>query len=180
MYILSLWAWADYKMKKYPSYFVCLSAVLIFLSLSCMSASDSKAQDFKVTPAPDFQLPDTQRNTVILSSYAGKQPVLLFFWTTWCPYCRKELKMLNEKYAQLKKDGMEALAINVGERSYRVENFIKSYNLTYKVLLDKDGTTIEAFGVFGVPTYVGIDKKGNQRFMVHSFPEDEYKTSLLE
>jgi peroxiredoxin len=83
--------------------------------------------------------------------------------------------LLNQKYPELLKDGLGLLAINVGERAYKVDNFVKSYKLTYKILLDEDTTVADAYEVLGVPTYVLINKKGNISFVSHSFPEDKYK-----
>ncbi|OGX16293.1 MAG: hypothetical protein A2166_04020 [Omnitrophica WOR_2 bacterium RBG_13_41_10] len=143
-------------------------------------AYGAQAENSTYPPVVDFKLSDIQQNNVTLSEYLGKQPVLLFFWTTWCPYCRKELKMLNEKYAQLTSGGIEILAINVGERLYKVEKFIKSYRLDYKVLLDQYATVADAFSILGVPTYILIDKKGNQRLTAYSFPEDKYRSLLRE
>ncbi len=73
---------------------------------------------------------DLNDKAVFLSEYKGKKTVLALFWTTWCPYCREELKKLNQEYAGLAKDSIELLAINVGEPKSKVDNFIKSRNLT--------------------------------------------------
>ncbi len=137
-----------------------------------------------ITPEPvaqeplsglDFKLQDLNQETVTLSSYRGKQPVLLFFWTTWCPFCRKEIKIINDMYEELKKDNLAVLTINVQETSERVNNFLKIYRLVSKVLLDKDAQVAQDFGLIGFPTYILIDKKGNIAFRNHYFPRQEYK-----
>lgn len=133
-----------------------------------------------LSSAPDFKLTDLDKNIITLSNYRNKQPVILFFWTTWCPFCRKELKILNNMYPELLKEGLEVLAINVGEYTYKVENFAKTYKLTYKVLLDKDTTVTESYGILGVPTYILIDKQGNIRFKVNAFPKEEYKNLISQ
>ena len=167
-------------MKNYSSGIALILAIGVFFLMGSFALDHAQAENPTYPPVVDFKLPDIQQNNVALSEYLGKQPVLLFFWTTWCPYCRKELKMLNEKYAQLTSDGVEILAINVGERLYKVEKFIKSYRLDYKVLLDQYATVSDAFGILGVPTYILIDKKGNQRLTAYSFPEDKYRSILGE
>jgi len=129
--------------------------------------------------APNFQLKDLAGNTVTLSEYKGKQDVLLFFWTTWCPYCRKGLKVLNEKHAQLLKDGVEILAINVSEPADKVANFVRNYPLTFKTLLDLDAEVAITYKLLGFPTYIIVDKKGLIRFIGFSFPEKEYKDLIL-
>jgi peroxiredoxin len=64
--------------------------------------------------APNFRLKDLNQGQVELSSFKGKKPVVLFFWTTWCPYCLRELKHMNSLAEQLNKQGIELLAINSG------------------------------------------------------------------
>ena len=129
--------------------------------------------------APNFQLEDLAGNTVTLSQYNGKQDVLLFFWTTWCPYCRRGLKVLNEKHAQLSKDGVEILAINVNEASSKVDSFVKNYALTFKTLLDLDADVAGTYELLGFPTYMIVDRKGYIRSTGYSFPEEEYKDLIL-
>ena len=131
------------------------------------------------TIAPNFQLKDLAGNTVTLSEYKGKQDVLLFFWTTWCPYCRKGLKVLNGKHAQLSKDGVEILAIDVSEPADKVASFVKNSPLTFKTLLDLDADVAMTYKLLGFPTYIIVDKEGYIRFTGFSFPEEEYKDLIL-
>jgi len=123
----------------------------------------------------DFSLQDTQDNTVSLSDYKDKHAVLLVFWTTWCPFCRKELVSLKNRYPELKKDGVELLAVNVGEGVEKVERFIKPYNFPFPILLDQETSVSRAFGIMGVPSYILIDKKSEIVFQDNSFPEQAYK-----
>jgi peroxiredoxin len=76
---------------------------------------------------------------------------------------------------ELKQNKVEVLAVNVGESLAKVSKFIKSYNVTYPVLLDQSGSVSRSYSVFGVPTYVLIDDKGNIRFQNNYFPKEEYK-----
>jgi len=128
--------------------------------------------------APDFQLSDTQGLNVSLSGYRGKKPALLLFWTTWCPYCRKALISLSKMNPQLEKDGLKVLAINIGEAGAKVDNFIATYGLVFKALLDKDSSVAKSYEVVGIPTYVLINKKGKIVFQGNSFPESEYKNLI--
>jgi peroxiredoxin len=137
-------------------------------------------QDSKIKAA-DFILQDLQQNVVILSSYQGKQPVVLFFWTTWCPYCRQELLSLNELSPQLVKQGCEVLAINVEEPAYRVGNFIKKYGIHLRVLLDKDAqVSWYSYGILGVPTYFLVNKKGDIVFNGNHFPKERYQELIFK
>ncbi len=154
--------------------------IFILISVFCLSNAQAKELAGRVENlARDFQLQDLNQNTVILSSYKNLQPVVLFFWTTWCPFCRKELRMLNnDVYPELMKEGWELFAIDVGEPAYKVDNFVKNYALTFKVLLDKDTTVTDSYEVLGIPTYVLVDKKGYIVFKDNYFPREEYKTLI--
>ncbi|MFH1129040.1 MAG: peroxiredoxin family protein [Candidatus Omnitrophota bacterium] len=124
--------------------------------------------------APDFKLVNLEKNTVVLSTYRKlQQPVLLIFWTTWCPYCRDQLMEINDKYAQLTKNNLGLLAINVGESVGKVEKFVSLRNFSYEFLLDQDTNVARSFGIMGVPTYVLIDKDGYISTVGNSFPEKE-------
>ncbi len=147
---------------------IILSAILIFLILSFT----------KTSFAQDIILNDLNNNPVNVSSYKGK-PVIFFFWTTWCPHCRKEIKSLNQNYEQFKKDGILIFAVNIGESDYKVKRFFKNYQLNYKVLLDKDGLLAENYGVMGVPTYILLNKAGKEVGKENTLPND-YKNLMSD
>jgi len=127
----------------------------------------------------DFSLPDLENKQVSLSDFRG-QPVILIFWTSWCPFCRKELATLNTMYPELTKGGVKILAINAGESAAKVKSFIEHHNLLYKVLMDSDIEVSKSMGVFGVPTYILINKNGDIVFQDNYFPQQEYKKLILK
>lgn len=127
--------------------------------------------------AADIILNDLSGKTVNLSVYKGK-PMILFFWTTWCRFCRSEIKTLNQMYPQLKKEGINIFAVNIGEPKYTVQNFFMKNLLSFDVLLDQDGDAADKYNILGVPTYIFIDKSG-QISTEHALPVD-YKKLLFE
>jgi peroxiredoxin len=151
-----------------------LLMIILFVSLFA-SAALSEEYGF----ASDFTLQDTNREMITLGTYRDKQAVLLLFWTTWCPYCREELKVLNNMHSKLIRDGLEVLAIDGGESFAKVNRFINVYGLTYRVLLDQDLAVAKSFGVLGIPTYVLINQKGYIVFKDNYFPR-EYKSLISE
>lgn len=130
--------------------------------------------------ALDFKLPDLKQNMVTLSAYKNKQPVILFFWAIWCPSCWQESKELNGKYKALADEGIQILAINVGDSHNRVDNFAKEQKLGFNILLDEDTAVTQAYGILGVPTFILIDKKGYVVFTNHYFPQGKYKELILQ
>jgi peroxiredoxin len=129
--------------------------------------------------ATDFDLQDIYQDYYRLKEYKNKQPLILFFWTTWCPYCERELAVLNNMYPGLVKDGFMVFAINVGELPDTVTNFVKGLNLAYRVLLDSDTAVSGAYQVIGVPTYVLVNQDGYIVFQDSYFPQD-YKDIILQ
>ena len=154
-------------MKRFVFGFLGIVMVTI-LSVQYAFAKDLPA-------AKNFKLKDMSGNTVVLEDYKGKQPVILLFWTTWCPYCRKALNTLSGKYQQLAAEKIELLAINIGESEGLVANFLKKNPLNLKVCLDERSSVAESYSVLGIPTYIIVNKGGFIVFNGHTFPEDYLK-----
>jgi len=159
-------------MKNYMKIII-LALMIFLLPVRLMLAQEPAA-------ALDFELQDTDQDIITLSSYKDKQSVVLLFWVTWSPLCQSELRALNSTYARLVKDDIEVLCINSGELPDTVDNFIRSYNLAYRVLLDKDASVTADFEIIGFPTYVLIDKKGDIVFKDNYFPYAEYKDLIFK
>ena len=147
--------------------------LLLFFNITALFAED-------LEKAPNFQLPGTHQEILSLADYAKlRQPVLLFFWTTWCPYCQKELGVLNNSYALLHKDGVKLLAIDSGEMVDKVRDFTSRMLLSYKVAVDADSNVTRDYDIIGVPTYVLVNKSGKIVFKDNYFPQD-YKDLLSD
>ncbi len=108
--------------------------------------------------APDFALPDLNGKTVRLSELRGK-PVLLNFWATWCPPCRKEIPDL-QKFHEQYGDKIVLLGINWGEDTEEVKRFLKRYGATYPTLMDEKGKFFVLYQLTGLPTSFWIDEQG--------------------
>ena len=154
-------------MKKQIAAFV-LSIILLLPSVSlAVEPLPAKLSD----AATDFKLLDLGGKEIAFTSSSGK-PALLFFWATWCPFCLKELPSLQKQYADLKKSGIDVLAIDVGESKERVEKFLsKKDKLEFPILLDSDSQVSSAYNLVGIPTFILIDAKGKIRSSGHNLPD---------
>ena len=142
--------------------------------LICLPASFSMGQYIPGAPfktvnqeAPDFSLKDLQGKVFKLKALRGK-PVLIFFGTTWCPSCRKELASYKEIYQIYTKRGLEVVYINIMESRGKVARFAQANMLPFRVLLDEDGAVASNYSVVGVPTLALIDKNGKFIKIAHS------------
>src|SRR5215471_7695025 len=87
-----------------------VSACVVFLLI----ASWSFAASDDAEPAPRFHAKTVSGEQFTNESVKGKV-VLLQFWTTWCPYCKKEEPLVNDVTDEFAGKGLVVLAIDVGE-----------------------------------------------------------------
>ncbi|MDP1653776.1 MAG: TlpA disulfide reductase family protein [Rhodocyclaceae bacterium] len=114
-----------------------------------------------VPPAPTLRLPDTDNKIIDLAQYRSKV-VLVNFWATWCPPCRKEFPSLGRVRKLFKPAEFEVLAVNVGEDLDAVFSF--AGNTEFPVLFDRDSKTMVGWSVRGLPTTFLIDRQGRLTF----------------
>jgi peroxiredoxin len=106
----------------------------------------------------DFTLTDLDGKPWSLKSLKGKV-VLVNFWATWCPPCRKEMPDLESLYQQFHKQGLVILAISDQDVS-RVKPFIDHQGVSYTVLLDPGRKVNHLFHVMGIPKTFIYDRSG--------------------
>lgn len=154
--------------------------ILLFflLALGCSPGNDSVIEQGRDL-APEFKLNDLGDSPVSLRDYKGVKPVILIFWTTWCPYCRTALKSLKDNYSFYKDMGVEILAINTGESAKKVSSFVEGLDLGFKSLLDRDAQVAHDYNVLGVPTYFLISKESKIIFKGNRLPESRLKELLF-
>lgn len=110
-------------------------------------------------PVHSFSATTLTGQRVSLADYRGKV-VMLNFWATWCPPCRAEMPGIESVYEQYRERGFTVLAVNIGERTDQVNNFVSQYGLTFPVLLDSSAVIQQQFGIKGYPTSLFLDANG--------------------
>ena len=121
-------------------------------AMSELEADDQKRQQ------ADFTLTDLEGKPWSLKSLQGKV-VLVNFWATWCPPCRKEMPDLESLYKQFQKQGLVILAIS-DEDASKVKPFIAGQGISYTVLLDPGRKVNTLFHVMGIPKTFIYDRSG--------------------
>jgi peroxiredoxin len=137
-------------------------------AMSILEADDARRQKI------NFTLTDITGKAWTLKDLRGKV-VLVNFWATWCPPCRKEMPDLEALYKRFKDQGLVILSIS-DEDVNKVRPFVAQMNVTYPVLLDPGRKINELFQIYGIPkTFVynragklvtqSIDMRTRQQFL---------------
>ncbi len=150
--------------NKITRYLVLLSS-LLFLS--------------STASAVDFSFTDTEGETHKLSQYNGKW-VLVNFWATWCPPCRKEIPDLSDFH--MENDDAVVIGVNYepGLKDERLQKFIALYLITYPVTRVND-EIINALGEpRGLPTSILIDPQGNIAKKITGMVDERRLNTIIE
>ncbi|MDP6647203.1 MAG: TlpA disulfide reductase family protein [Dehalococcoidales bacterium] len=109
--------------------------------------------------APDFTLPLFSEDNFTLSNLEGK-PVVINFWASWCPPCRREAPAL-EKVWQLYKDkDVIFIGVNTQDSEADAQTFITEFSITYPNGPDVDGKITIDYGVSGLPVTFFTNREG--------------------
>lgn len=129
------------------------------------------------SPAPAFTVTSVEGVKKSLTDFKGRV-VLIDFWATWCPPCRKGLPETQKFYAEYGKKGLAVLTIS-DEAKPTVLAFLKQYKYTFPAYLDKGSATNKAYNISAIPTVAIIDKSGNlSAYMVGLSPRGDILAAL--
>lgn len=112
-------------------------------------------------PAPDLKLPDLDDEIIDLATFRG-QVVVINFWATWCPPCRREMPALSRMAFAVSEDDVVTLTVNIGEDFETIFGFTGSLDMDadFPFLLDTHAVTLKSWDIKGLPTTYIIDKDG--------------------
>jgi peroxiredoxin len=106
----------------------------------------------------NFTLVDLSGKSWTLKELKGKV-VMLNFWATWCPPCRKEMPDLEALYKQFSPQGLVTLGISDDDPD-KVRAFIQKQGTTYPVLLDPGSKVNKLLHIEGIPKTFVYDREG--------------------
>ena len=115
--------------------------------------------------APAFTLKDMDEEKYSLADFRGKV-ILLNFWATWCPPCRREMPSMERLYQKFNGEHFTVIAVNQMEDGDHVFAFTGQLDVdpTFPVLFDTDSKVSSSYRVNGLPTSFLIDKQGKIRY----------------
>ena len=112
--------------------------------------------------APSLRLPNLDDEVTDLTDYRGNV-VIVNFWATWCPPCRREMPSLERLNIEMRDEGVTVLAVNIGEDADTVFSFLGTVepSPTFPLLFDKDAASLDEWGVKGLPTTFVVAPDGS-------------------
>ena len=154
-----------------------LRRMLLVAALCFAAAAQAQVKVGQAVPSFDTRLLDGK--ALAAQALKGKA-VLVVFWATWCPTCRKELPELQALYEAHRGKGFEILALSIDADAFTVEEFWKDHDYPFPVAMRAPAHG-QVFGpIKAIPALYLIDRKGVLRFArIGGIGKDKLEAQLL-
>lgn len=149
-----------------------------FFSFACAGATDDRAGN----TLPAFSVKDLDGSGISSETLRGKI-VLIDFWATWCPPCRKEIPHFNELYSRHKDQGVLIIGLALDQKSADVATFLQQIPIEYPIAIATPELQQRFGGITVYPTAFLVDRNGQvvKKYLGYTYPEefDHDVTALL-
>lgn len=115
------------------------------------------ASEWLGRPSPDFNVTDLDGNTIKLSDLKGKR-VILDFWATWCPPCKKEIPSFIKLRNEIDPNQLVIIGIS-SEPEETLKSFVKENEINYPIASAGD-LPAPYDNITSIPTTFFIDRSG--------------------
>jgi cytochrome c biogenesis protein CcmG/thiol:disulfide interchange protein DsbE len=158
-------------MKRFPSPFLAAAVVGVVALIALLAyglASNEPDRGIERAlargerpVAPGLELPRLSGGgRQSLADYRGKV-VVLNFWASWCVPCREESPLLQRWHERISKSGLgTVLGVDILDVTADARDFAREYKLSYPMLRDGDGDSLDDWGVVAYPETFVIDRRG--------------------
>ena len=153
-----------------------ITAVAANIALVVMLAHAAPVQ--AAESAPDWALRTTDGETVRLSEAVEKRPAIVFFWATWCPYCKAlmpHLQSIRLEYG----DAVDILAVVIRDDKGDPQGYVDGLGFDFTVLPGGDDVA-GLYGVFGTPGVILVDQDRNIRFNLYELEPPELPADVQD
>lgn len=137
-----------------------LIAACVLLPVSLMGQDDVLGIPVGATP-PAVTIENLNGDSVSLSRWIGRKPVLVEFWATWCPICEELLPRMEaaqKKYGDRAEFVVIAVAVNQSKNSVR--RHLERHPMPFTLLWDARGAAVRAFQAPSTSYVAVLDAKG--------------------
>src|SRR5213594_1362506 len=133
---------------------------LLLLTPALLRAQDLIGIPLGETP-PAVTLENLDGDSVALSQWIGKKPVIVEFWATWCPICAELLPRMEaarQKYGDRAEFLVVAVAVNQSKNTVR--RHLEQHPMPFTFLWDANGAAVRAFQAPSTSYIAVLDAKG--------------------
>lgn len=135
------------------------------------------------TVASDFKMKTPEGKTIQLKKYAKGKTVVLDFWASWCPDCRKDAPEVVRMYEKYKQYGIEFIGISMDTDVEAWKEAIQKYGIRYPQVSElkkfRETDIAKAYGVKWIPSMVVIGPDGQVKLStVLTYKVDKYLKEL--
>ncbi|WP_025880640.1 TlpA family protein disulfide reductase [Segatella baroniae] len=127
------------------------------------------------TGLPKLTLRNIEGKSVRLDTLSNQgKPMIVSFFATWCKPCNRELKAINEVYADWQEEtGVKLIAVSIDQAQNinKVKPLVDEHGWPYEVLLDPNGDLKRALGVQLIPYVMVLDGMGNIVFKHNGYTD---------
>lgn len=140
--------------------------LIIIVGVTSFYIKDQSQEDKLLSVAkgevfPSFSLVNIQSQTVDLDVILeDERLILIYFWSTDCQSCRREMRMISSSYSKYRQNGLEILAINTQEGKDLVREYLNLYPTPFTVVMDSTGELAQELNIKELPTSIMIDSTG--------------------
>lgn len=143
-----------------------IAALLAGFAATLATAAPGGLAPVKGIVAADFIATDTEGRKQRFAAQRGKV-VLLNFWATWCPPCRREMPAMEQLHRAYGERGLAVVAVSQDQAPLAaVRAFAAELGLSFPVWHDRDGLAGRLYGIPGVPVSYLIGRDGRIAYKV--------------
>ena len=169
-----------------------LAAITLMLAITMQAQSTQQDMDDKYatelvkagTTAPDFKMKTPDGKTIQLSKIGKGKTVVLDFWASWCPDCRKDAPEVVRLYEEYRQYGIEFIGISMDTDVEAWKKAIEKFGITYPQVSElkkfKETGIAKAYGVKWIPSMVVVGADGLVKLStVLTYKVDKYLSEQL-
>ncbi len=154
-------------MRKITILFISFVCVLAFLGV-CSENVLAAGKNLVGQKPPEIDISSSfnSKETLTLSHLKGRV-VLVEFWATWCPPCKKAIGHLKDLHSKYASKGLVIIAITAEDKN-KVKKFVQNNKMRFAVAIDNSRKTNSAYGVRSIPTAYLISAEGKVLWQGHT------------